>query len=903
MPGSIIGTAVTAMPSKKAVRTTCPYCGVGCGVLVSTGADGSFAVAGDPGHPANLGRLCSKGAALGETLGGAGRLLFPQVEGRRVDWDQALGRVAMGLSDVIARHGPDAVAFYVSGQLLTEDYYVANKLMKGFIGSANIDTNSRLCMSSSVAAYKRAFGADTVPCDYRDLELADLILLVGSNTAWCHPVLYQRIRQARRERPGLKIIVIDPRRTATCEDADLHLALTPGSDTLLFNGLLDYLRREDALDWGFLEAHTQGFAEAFRQARADAPSIPAVAAGCGLAEAEVAELFRDFARTERCVTLYSQGVNQWSFGTDKANAIINCHLATGRIGRPGMGPFSITGQPNAMGGREVGGLANQLAAHMDFTPQALDRVARFWGADRLAQAPGLKAVDLFRAVEEGAVKAVWVMATNPAVSLPDADRVREALRACELVIVSDMTADTDTAACAQILLPAASWGEKDGTVTNSERTISRQRAFARAPGEARPDWWILTQVARLMGFGSAFPYETAADILREHAALTALDNGGGRDLDLGALAGLDDAAYDALEPVQWPLPVGGPSVPRPFADGRFYTEDGKARFVAVAVRGPAFAPDAAYPLALNTGRVRDQWHTMTRTARAPRLNAHTPEPFLQIHPADAVGQGLAEGDLARIESRWGRMLARVVLDSGQRRGSVFVPMHWSDAFARHARADALVNPAVDPVSGQPESKHTPVRVAPFAAAWHAFVLTRGPLTPPPGDWCVCIAAGDHWRYELAGAEPIADLRAWARDLLGALEDGCPEWLDFADPAGGRYRGALLVDGRLMGCVFAAPGPALPGRAWLGGLFAEDALDPATRAGVLAGKPARGGRDAGETVCACFNVGLNTIRDAVREGRALSVEAIGAALRAGTNCGSCLPEIARILEREVRVTAS
>ena len=892
---------MNAVLQPPGVRTTCPYCGVGCGVLVTPGSDRAFAVAGDPEHPANLGRLCSKGAALGETLGESGRLLHPHIDGVRVTWDQALDRVAAGLAEVQARHGPDAVAFYVSGQLLTEDYYVANKLMKGFIGSGNIDTNSRLCMSSAVAAYKRAFGADTVPCDYRDLELADLIVLVGSNTAWCHPVLYQRIRQARRERPGLKVMVIDPRRTATCEDADLHLALAPGTDTLLFNGLLDYLRREDALDWGFLEAHTQGFAAAFDQARREAPSIPAVAAGCGLPEAQVAEFFRAFARTERCVTLYSQGVNQWSFGTDKANAIINCHLATGRIGRPGMGPFSITGQPNAMGGREVGGLANQLAAHMDFTPQAQARVAGFWGTDRLAQAPGLKAVELFRAVEAGTVKAVWIMGTNPAVSLPDADRVRAALRACDLVIVSDLTADTDTAACADILLPAAGWGEKDGTVTNSERRISRQRAFTAPPGEARPDWWILTQVARRLGHGAAFPYEGAAEVFREHASLTALDNGGTRDLDLGALAGISDLDYEGLAPIQWPAPAGEtPALqpqPRPFADGRFYTENGKARFVAVTTRPPAFAPDADYPLVLNTGRVRDQWHTMTRTSRAPRLNAHTPEPFVQIHPADAGRHGLVYADLARVESRWGQMLARVVLDPGQRRGSIFVPIHWSDAFARSARADALVNPAVDPISGQPESKHTPVRIMPFAAAWHAFVLAREPIAAPAGDWCVRIASLDHYRYELAGAMPIPDLAAWARALLGAAQDRCGEWLAFADPAGGRYRGALLVNGRLSGCVFVAPGPALPGRAWLGGLFAQETLDPATRVAVLAGKPARGGRDAGETVCACFNVGLNTIRAAIREGGALSVEAIGTALRAGTNCGSCLPELARILGRE------
>jgi len=891
---------MTSTPPCQPLRTTCPYCGVGCGLLVTPGAEGAFAVAGDPDHPANLGRLCSKGAALGETLGHAGRLLYPTVGGRRASWEEALDRVAHGLAGVIERHGPDAVAFYVSGQLLTEDYYVANKLMKGFIGSGNIDTNSRLCMSSSVAAYKRAFGADMVPCDYRDLEQADLIVLVGSNAAWCHPVLFQRIRHARKERPGVRLVVIDPRRTATCEDADLHLALAPGTDTLLFNGLLDYLRREDALDWAFLEAHTEGFAAAFDLARHDAPSIPAVASGCGLPEAQVAEFFRLFARTERCVTLYSQGVNQWSFGTDKANAIINCHLVTGRIGRPGTGPFSITGQPNAMGGREVGGLANQLAAHMDFTPEARERVAGFWGTDRLAPAPGLKAVDLFRAVEDGLVKAVWIMATNPAVSLPDANQVREALRGCDLVISSDMTADTDTAVCAHILLPAAAWGEKDGTVTNSERRISRQRAFTQAPGEARPDWWILTQVARRMGFGRAFPYDSAAEVFREHAALTALDNHGSRDLDLGGLADLSDIDYDRLDPVQWPVPAGGMSAARPFADGRFYTGSGKARCIPVAARPPAFPTDSAYDLVLNTGRVRDHWHTMSRSARAPRLNAHTPEPFLQIHPADAAFRALSDGQLARIQSRWGAMLARVQCDAGQRRGSVFIPMHWSDAFARSARVDALVNPAVDPLSGQPESKHTPVRIAPFAAAWHAFVLSRSPLGLAVADWCVRIDLGDHWRYELAGTEPIPDLAVWARGLLGGVK-GRDQWLELADPAGRRYRGALVSQGRLSGCVFAAPCAALPGRAWLGGLFAQESLDPASRAAILAGRPARGGPDAGETVCACFNVGLNSIREAIREGvrqgRTPSVEAIGATLRAGTNCGSCVPEIARILRTQ------
>jgi assimilatory nitrate reductase catalytic subunit len=705
-------------------------------------------------------------------------------------------------------------------------------------------------------------------------------------------VVFQRIKQAKRDRPDLQVVVIDPRRTATCEIADLHLAIAPGADVLLFNGLLDYLRREDALDWGFLERSTEGFAETFTRIRSERPSIPAVAAGCGLPEAEVADFYRRFARTERTVTLYSQGVNQWSFGTDKVNAIINCHLATGRIGRPGMGPFSITGQPNAMGGREVGGLANQLAAHMDLTPEAIDRVGRFWGTERMAQGPGLKAVEMLRAVEDGRIKAIWIMATNPAVSMPDADRVRAALRRCELVVVSDMTGDTDTAACAHILLPAATWGEMDGTVTNSERRLSRQRAFTAPPGEARPDWWILTQVARRMGLAGAFPYESPAEVFREHARLSAFENAGGRAFDLGALGGIADDQYDALAPVQWPAPAraGDLGEGRPFADGRFFTETGKARLVPVESRPPANPPDDAYPLALNTGRIRDQWHTMTRTGRAPRLNAHIAEPFVQVHPIDARLHGLEHGALARIASRWGRMLARIAVDQDQRPGSVFVPMHWSDALARGARADALVNPDTDPHSGQPEFKHTPVRVEPLRVAWHAFLLSREPVMLDGLDYCTKARGDGHWRYELAGGEPVPDWQGWAREVLG---EG--EWVDFADPTAGRYRGARITDDRLDACLFVAPGHELPGRSWLGGLFGLDRLDTAARHSLLVGRPPRGQPDSGPTVCACFNVGRNTIVQAIRAQGLASAEAIGAALQAGTNCGSCLPELAQILK--------
>ena len=525
-------------PRTSSVRTTCPYCGVGCGVLAMPDREGGAAIVGDPAHPANFGRLCSKGSALGETLALGRRLLHPMMRRAdgsltRVDWDSALDNVAGGLRTIIDRDGPDAVAFYLSGQLLTEDYYVANKLMKGFIGSANVDTNSRLCMASTVAGHRRAFGADTVPGTYKDLDAAELVVLVGSNTAWCHPVLFQRINEAKQER-GTQFIVIDPRHTATAEGADLFLPIAPGTDTALFSGLLAHLADTRALDFAYIDKHTTGFVEALAAARETARDAAATARATGLNRADVARFFELFGKTRRVVTCFSQGVNQSAQGTDKVNAIINVHLATGRIGRPGMGPFSLTGQPNAMGGREVGGLANQLAAHMGFSPVETDRVSRFWKAPRIATREGLKAVDMFEAIERGTIKALWVMATNPAVSLPRAGAMRAALKKLELFVVSENVLGNDTVASgAQVLLPAAAWGEKDGTVTNSERRISRQRAFLPLPGEARPDWWIVSEVARRLGFGDAFDYHSAADVFREHAALSAFENGGQRDFDIG----------------------------------------------------------------------------------------------------------------------------------------------------------------------------------------------------------------------------------------------------------------------------------------------------------------------------------------------------------------------------------
>jgi len=875
-------------------RTTCPYCGVGCGVLARVDGGGAVSVRGDPAHPANFGRLCSKGAALAETLDPATRLLHPEIGGQRVGWDTALDQVADRFGATIRRHGPEAVAFYVSGQMLTEDYYVANKLMKGFIGSANIDTNSRLCMASAVAGHKRAFGSDTVPGCYEDLERAKLIVLVGSNAAWCHPVLYQRMAHARKLHGDVQVVLIDPRRTASADAADLHLPLRPGTDAHLFNGLLVYLADHDEMHAQFVERHTEGLAAALAAARASSPDAAAVAAHCGLAAGEVTRFYEMFARTERVVTLFSQGVNQSSSGTDKVNSIINCHLATGRIGRPGTGPFSVTGQPNAMGGREVGGLANQLAAHLEIEyPAHRALVQRFWRAPVMASQPGLKAVDLFRAVEQGRIKALWIMATNPAVSIPDAGQVRRALAACDFVAVSDCVRHTDTTAHAHVLLPAQGWGEKSGTVTNSERRISHQAAFLPAAGEARPDWWIVCEVARRLGYGAAFDYASPAAIFREHAALSGEANGGTRDFDLSGLAGLDDAAYARLEPVQWPVPPERPGgTARMFADGNFYTASGRARFVAIEPRPPAHPVDAEYPVALNTGRVRDHWHTMTRTGLSARLSGHAVEPYLEVHPADAAAAGLRAGALARVDSRWGEAVARVRVADSTRQGTVFAPMHWNDQFASGGCIDRVVNPAVDPVSGEPEFKHTPVRLRPLQPAWYGFLFSRRPLRPGEASYWACARGDGIWRYELAGDALPPDWTIAARALLCADAERV-EWIEYLDRAARRYRAARLTAGRLESCLFIGPDADLPPRDWLAGLFALETVDGPTRAGLLGGVPPRGSRDGGRQVCACFGVGEATIRAAIDAG-CDSAEAIGARLQAGTNCGSCLPELRALL---------
>jgi assimilatory nitrate reductase catalytic subunit len=862
-------------------------------VLATPNCDGTAVIAGDPRHPANFGRLCSKGSALGETLSLDGRLLHPLINGERASWDRALELVARRFSETIAEHGPDSVAFYVSGQILTEDYYVANKLMKGYIGSANIDTNSRLCMASSVAGHKRALGSDTVPGSYEDFDEADLVVLVGSNLAWCHPILFQRLAAAKEKR-GTKVVVIDPRRTATCEIADMHLAIAPGSDVALFNGLLQHLDRNGAFDRAYIDAHTMGLGAALDVARAG--SLAELTAITGLAEPLITAFYALFSATERTVTVYSQGVNQSSAGTDKVNAILNCHLATGRIGKPGMGPFSVTGQPNAMGGREVGGLANMLAAHMELGHAEHRRIVQsFWNSPRIAATQGHKAVDMFQAVADGRIKAVWIMATNPVDSMPEANNVAAALAACPFVVVSDVMRHTDTTRYAHVLLPSAAWGEKDGTVTNSERRISRQRAFLPLPGEAKPDWWQMAEVGRRMGFAEAFAWESASEIFAEYARLTGAENAGTRDLDISAYSDISAAGYAALEPFQWPQPAGrGVETTRFFANGHFYTPDRRARFVPVVYRAPGVAPSRDYPFVLNTGRVRDQWHTMTRTAKTARLMSHIAEPFVEIHPSDAERLGLSDAALAEITSPHGKAVARVLITDRQRLGSLFVPIHWTDQYASLARIDALVGAMTDPVSGQPELKAAPASITRFEAAWYGFAVMRAPPSTRIADYWALAPAKSGWRVELAGRAEPADWDEFAPTLLGVTAGDTDDVISFHDKATGQCRFAAFEADKLVGALFIAREPVSVARGWAADRLAHPVASPRDRFSILSGRAGASEKDRGAIVCACFEVGVNEIVEAITRGGSLSVEAVSAKLKAGTNCGSCRAEIGRLV---------
>ncbi len=872
------------------VKTTCPYCGVGCGVIATRDAAGSVTVQGDPEHPANYGKLCVKGSALAETLSDDRRLLYPTIHGVRTTWNRALDAVAEGFRKTLAVHGPDSIAVYLSGQLLTEDYYVANKLMKGFLGSANVDTNSRLCMASSVAGHRRAFGADVVPNCYEDLDEADVIVLAGSNAAWCHPILFQRMEAARASH-GTKIVVIDPRRTATADSADLHLPISAGMDTILFAWLLQEIVARGATDAAFVALHTIGLDDALENARSIAPSLAVTAARCGLSLRDVQQFCDWWIDHPKVVTCYSQGINQSAMGTDKVNAILNVHLASGRIGKPGSGPLSLTGQPNAMGGREVGGLANQLAAHMGFSAGDVDRVRRFWNAPHMATGEGRKAVDLFEAIERGEIRALWILSTNPAVSLPRADAMRAALRQLDFLAVSEISSQVDGLLdAAHVVLPAAAWGEKDGTVTNSERRISRQRPFRAPLGEAKPDWWQIVQVARRLGFAEAFTYDKPVDVFREHAALSAFENDQRRPFNIGALAGISADQYESFAPIQWPMAEDSArGASRLFAQGGFAHADGKARFVTLAQPALKAKPSKTYPFLLNTGRVRDQWHTMTRTGLSATLAGHTPAPFLDLHPEDAAALQIADGDFAHIESPHGQAEIRVSVTEAQPRGTAFAPIHWTDATAGRARIGALVHGAVDPVSGQPESKAIPIAIRRARIAAEGFIVAREHLRLP--GWL------SHARMSVAGGEAITFASS---ETPNALHTYLSNWLKLgASPLIQRneildlHRAASVVDGRLQ--VLLSVGSARDDAPlnWAMSLLARPQLSPEIRRYILAQRAPDAAKPMGRRICACYGVHLQEIEESARKGCA-DVDQIGAALKAGTNCGSCRPEIKKIL---------
>jgi formate dehydrogenase alpha subunit len=691
-------------------RTLCPYCGVGCGLLVQIQEGQALRVRGDPDHPANFGDVCAKAVMLPRALRTPDRLLYPQIRRRRdqpltrVSWEAALKTIARAWRRIRAEHGPDAVAFYGSGQLLTEDYYVANKLAKGFLGTNNFDANSRLCMASAVAGYRAALGADGPPPAYADIELADCFFIVGSNTAECHPIVFRRIRRRKELAPeAVNVIVVDPRRTETADIADLHLPIRPGADVALLNAMLWVLVEEDLVDRAFIAAHTAGW-EALRD-RLQRYTPEAVQEVCGLSARRIREAAQLFGRARNVLSLWSMGVNQSHIGVAKNHAILNLHLATGQIGKPGAGPFSLTGQPNAMGGREVGGLSHLLPGYRSvLDPQHRAEVAAYWGVapESLSPQPGYAAVELFQALAAGRVRAVWIMGTNPAVSMPDLDVVEKALRQAELVVVQDAYHPTDTTRFADVLLPAAQWPEKEGVMTNSERTLTYLPRLVDPPGEALPDWQILTRFAHQLGLAAAFPYSCAEEVFEEFKGLTA-----GRPMDITGVS------YARLKrgPLQWPCPdAAHPGTPRLYTDRRFATPDGRARFLAVEHAEPVERPSRHYPLVLTSGRIKHQWHTMTRTGKVENLLKRCREPFVELHPQDARRWGIQDGDFVELASRRGKLVVQARVTAAIAPGTCFVPFHWGRSAGFYKCVNNLTLDAFDPISKEPELKAAAVRV-------------------------------------------------------------------------------------------------------------------------------------------------------------------------------------------------
>src|SRR5574343_254531 len=903
---------------KTQVKSTCCYCGVGCGVLIETEDGVMTGLRGDPDHPANRGRLCTKGATLLQAANPASRLIYPERRrqrgqpGLRQTWDQALDEAATCFAETIRRHGPDSVAFYISGQLMTEDYYVFNKLAKELIGTNNIDTNSRLCMSSAVAGYKQTLGADAPPCSYADILQAKGMFIAGATPAVAHPIVFLHLEDARAANPALKIIVADPRRTESAEIADLHLGIRPGTDIALFNGMLNVLIDEGLIDEAYIAAHTAGFG-GLREIVSNFP--PAVAAGiCGIQAADLIQAARWFGASGASLSLYCQGLNQSVHGTHNNAALIHLHLATGQIGKPGAGPFSLTGQPNAMGGREVGGLSNLLSGHRDLAnPAHRAEVAALWGVPAVPEKPGKSAIDRCKALKRGEVKAVWIACTNPAQSLPHQAAVREALQTAEYVVLQEAYGNTDTAAYADLLLPASAWGEKHGTVTNSERRITHVNGALLPPGEARHDGDIVVDFAhrlgRLLGVDGErlFPYAGPEAIFDEHRETTR-----GRDLDI---TGLDYALLDAAGPQQWPYPQGAASGRgRLYEDGIFPTADCKARFVPVQHLATADVPDAEYPISLLSGRMRDHWHGMSRTGTVPRLFNLEDEPVLAMHPCDMRHRGLSSGDLAEVRNGRGATVVRVEERAGLKKGRAWMPMHWGSQFMNTPGVNAVASEAIDPYSKQPELKHAAVQIEKLTLPYSLAVVRR---CADQGEALSLLqrarAALADYPYATVGLygrqSPLVVLRAATRE---SLDDAAIEGLDrlfgiegsdgaivYVDAKKRIAKKAVAIDGRLQAVRLCGETQAV---SWLRQAMAEDELDASLIRFALA--------PLGKTpvsvaprniVCKCADVTDVQIRQELAGGGDLPK--LQERLRCGTFCGSCVPAIRRMVAEHAPAEAA
>ncbi|MFZ6656684.1 molybdopterin-dependent oxidoreductase [Undibacterium sp. TJN19] len=917
-------------------RSTCCYCGVGCGVLIESDGKQVQGVRGDPDHPANFGRLCSKGSTLHlsaqTSLQQQVRALYPEMrmpdrgnQSSRVrsDWDSVINVMASKFANTIKTYGPNSVAFYISGQLLTEDYYVFNKIAKGLIGTNNIDSNSRLCMSSAVAGYKQTLGADAPPACYEDIDIAEVIFIIGSNTAYAHPVLYRRIEQARERNPAMKVIVADPRRTDTAREADLFLPILPGTDVALFNGMLHLCLWEDLVDLDYIQAHTEGFAELKQTVRDYTPAY--VAKICGIKEADLIQAARWFGQSKASLSLYCQGLNQSSAGTAKNAALINLHLATHQLGKPGAGPFSLTGQPNAMGGREVGGMANLMSGHRDLN-NAADRaeIAAFWGVDAVAATPGKTAVEMFEAVRQGDIKIIWIVCTNPAQSMPEQNLIRDALHKAELVIVQEAYASTATVPYADILLPASTWAEKSGTVTNSERRISRVRAVIPAPGEARHDWQIASQFAQALAplldkSAQPFTYDTPEQVWNEHRDTTR-----GRDLDIG---GLSYALLENQGPQQWPFPAGAiTGKQRLYEDGIFPTTNGRARFLNTQYLPVKDAVDARYPFALNTGRLRDQWHGMSRSGTVAQLFAHVAEPGICMEATDMQRRFLKAGDLVHVSSRRGTVILPVVESDEQRPGQVFIAMHWGEEYvsgrgqSRHEGhasygVNALTSPAIDPSSKQPELKAAAVKILKADLPWRFVVFAwldadqafavQAALRPFMREFAYasCTPFG---RDKVGMVFRAANEDAVATELLEKIEklfaiEGA-EILRYDDRRRGNSRHILVRDGGLAAVALAGDVSA---EGWLNAYL--QAQEPVAKLGRLLLMPSttapQGFTLRGKVICSCLNVADTEINATLEQldGSPTGVlAALQTRLKCGTNCGSCVPELKKMISLDMRL---